>query len=67
MREHVAEMLATAQRERVVHLRAEPGAIAEILFSLGDGLAMRMLTEPERDFEATVQAGIACARALIAD
>jgi len=26
-----------------------------------------MLTEPERDFEATVQAGIACARALLAD
>ena len=51
MREHVAQMLATAQRERVVHLRAEPDAIAEILFSLGDGLAMRMLTEPERDFE----------------
>ncbi len=67
MRKHVAQMLATAQRERVVHLRAEPDAIAEILFSLGDGLAMRMLTEPERDFEATVQAGIACARALIAD
>ena len=67
MRAHVAQMLATAHRERVVHLRAEPDAIAEILFSLGDGLAMRMLTEPERDFEATVQAGIACARALIAD
>ncbi|HTZ65584.1 MAG TPA: TetR/AcrR family transcriptional regulator [Solirubrobacteraceae bacterium] len=67
MREHVAQMLATAQLERVVHLRAEPDAIAEILFSLGDGLAMRMLAEPGRDFEATVQAGIACVRALIAD
>ena len=67
MREHVAQMLATAQLERVVHLRAEPDAIAEILFSLGDGLAMRMLAEPARDFEATVQAGIACVRALIAD
>ncbi len=67
MREHVAQMLATAQSERVVLLRAEPDAIAEILFSLGDGLAMRMLTEPERDFEATVQAGIACVRTLIAD
>jgi AcrR family transcriptional regulator len=67
MRGHVAQMLATAQRERVVRLRAEPDAIAEILFSLADGVAMRMLAEPERDFEATVQAGIACVRALIAD
>jgi AcrR family transcriptional regulator len=67
MREHVAEMLATAQRDSVLHLRAEPDAVAEILFSLGDGFALRMLAEPERDFAATVQAGILCARALIAD
>jgi AcrR family transcriptional regulator len=67
MRDHVAEMLATAQRDGVLHLRAEPDAVAEILFSLGDGFALRMLAEPERDFAATVQAGILCARALIAD
>jgi AcrR family transcriptional regulator len=67
MRDHVAEMLATAQRDGVLHLRAEPDAVAEILFSLGDGFALRMLAEPERDFAATVQAGIRCARALIAD
>jgi len=67
MREHVAQMLATAQRDGVLHLRAEPDAVAEILFSLGDGFALRMLAEPDRDFAATVQAGILCARALIAD
>jgi AcrR family transcriptional regulator len=66
-REQVAGMLATAQREGVVRLRAEPDAVAEILFALADGFALRMLTEPERDFEATVAAGIACARALVAD
>ena len=66
-REQVADMLAIAQREGVVRLHAEPDAVAEILFSLGDGFALRMLTEPERDFEATVRAGIACARALLAD
>ena len=66
-REQVAGMLASAQREGVVKLHAEPDAVAEILFALGDGFALRMLTEPERDFEATVQAGIACARALLAD
>ncbi|HTR89721.1 MAG TPA: TetR/AcrR family transcriptional regulator, partial [Solirubrobacteraceae bacterium] len=67
MREHVAEMLATAQRDGVLHLRAEPDAVAEILFSIGDGFALRMLAEPDRDFAATVQAGILCARALMAD
>jgi AcrR family transcriptional regulator len=66
-REQVAEMLATAQREGVLRLHAEPEVVAEILFSLGDGFALRMLTEPDRDFTATVRAGIACARALLAD
>jgi AcrR family transcriptional regulator len=63
----LADMLALAQREGVVRLHAEPEAVAEILFALADGSALRMLTEPERDFEATVRAGIACARALLAD
>jgi AcrR family transcriptional regulator len=66
-REQVAGMLAVAQRERILHLHAEPEAVAEILFSLGDGLALRMLSEPDRDFTATVTAGIACARALVTD
>ena len=66
-REHVAGMLAAAQREGVLRLHAEPEAVAEVLFSLGDGFALRMLTEPERDFTATIHAGIACARALLTD
>jgi AcrR family transcriptional regulator len=67
MREQVAGMLTMAQSEGVLRLHAEPEAIAEILFSLGDGVALRMLTEPDRDFTATIHAGIECARALLAD
>jgi hypothetical protein len=66
-RERVAAMLTVAEREGILHLHAEPEAIAEVLYSLGDGLALRMLTEPDRDFTATVSAGIACARTLLTD
>ena len=66
-REQVAGMLAVGQREGILRLHAEPEAVAEILFSLADGFALRMLAEPDRDFTATVQAGIACARALLTD
>lgn len=66
-REQVSGMLAAAQREGVLRLHAEPEAVAEILFSLGDGFALRMLTEPRRDFSATIAAGIACARTLLTD
>jgi AcrR family transcriptional regulator len=66
-REQVAEMLAKAQREKILHLHAEPEAVAEVLFSIADGFALRMLTEPGRDFTPTMQAGIACARSLLTD
>ncbi len=66
-REQVATMLAAAQQAGVLRLHASPEAAADILFALTDGFAMRMLTEPDRDFTETVQAGILCARALMAD
>jgi len=66
-REQLAAMLGLAQREGIVRLHAEPESIAEVLFSLADGLALRMLSEPERDFSEAVRAGIACARALLTD
>jgi AcrR family transcriptional regulator len=67
MREQCAAMLAAAQRDGILHLHAAPEAVAEILFSLGDGFALRMLAEPDRDFTATVQAGIMAVRALLTD
>jgi AcrR family transcriptional regulator len=66
-REQVAGMLAAANREGVLRLHAEPEAVAEILFSLGDGFALRMLSEPQRDFGDTIAAGITCVRALLTD
>jgi AcrR family transcriptional regulator len=66
-REQVAGMLAAGQAEGVLRLHAEPEVVAEVLFSLGDGFALRMLSEPERDFSSTIRAGIECARALLTD
>jgi AcrR family transcriptional regulator len=66
-REQVTSMLTAADGEGILHLHAEPEAVAEILFSLADGFALRMLTEPERDFTPTIAAGIACVRSLLTD
>ena len=66
-RERLAGMLAAAQAEGVLQLHAEPDAVADILFSLGDGFSLRMIAEPERDFSETIRAGIECARSLVAD
>jgi AcrR family transcriptional regulator len=65
IREHVAGLLARKQEEGALHLRAEPGAVADVLFSLADGVSMRMLTETDHDFSDTIQAGVLAVRALL--
>ena len=66
-RAQVAQLLEAKQREGVIRLHDEPDAVATLLFVLADGVAMRMLIEPDRDFSSTVRAGITCARALLTD
>jgi len=66
-REHVAGLLAAKEDEGVLHLRAEPAAIVDVLLSLADGVTLRMLTDPEHDFTATVSACALAARALLDD
>ena len=67
VRTQVADLLRAKDDEGVLHLRADPGAVVDVIFSLGDGLAMRMLSEPDRDFMPTIQAGTMCVRMLLDD
>jgi len=39
--------------------------VIDVVFSMADGVAMRMLTERGRDFEPSVRAGVRAVRALI--
>ena len=64
-REHVADLLARKQAEGALHLRAEPEAVADVLFSLADGVCLRMLTETDHDFAQTLDAGVLAVRALL--
>ena len=65
-REHVAGLLAAKQAEGILKLKAGPEPVAEVLFGIADGLAMRMLGEPEREWGPTVEAGVMAVRALLA-
>lgn len=65
IRDHVAELLAAKEAEGVLRLEADPYAVTEVLFSLADGVAMRMLTEGDRDFGPTIAAGVIAVRALV--
>jgi AcrR family transcriptional regulator len=64
-REHVAVLLDEKQEAGVLRLHAPADAVADVLFSMADGVAMRMLTERGRDFGPSVTAGVHAVRALI--
>jgi len=64
-REKVGAVLADKQREGVLHLNASPDAVVDVLFSLGDGFAMRLRAEPDRDFGESIRAGVTAVRALL--
>ncbi len=65
IRTHVAVALSDKQSEGVLHLRGEPEAVADVLVSLGDGIALRMLAEPARDMTSTIDAAVRAVRALL--
>jgi AcrR family transcriptional regulator len=65
MREQLADILRDKQAEGAVRLAAEPDAVADVLFAMADGLAMRMLAEPRRDWSGAIAASVAAARPLI--
>ena len=65
-REQVAALLRAKEDEGVLRLAADPDAVVDVLFSLADGIWLRMLAE-ERDFGPTIAAGVQCVRALLVD
>jgi AcrR family transcriptional regulator len=65
-RSHVAEILEAKEREGVLSLRYDADAIVAYLFALADGFALQALSEPDRDISASLAAGAASARFLLA-
>jgi AcrR family transcriptional regulator len=64
-RDQLTDLLAAKRDEGVLHLAAEPGAIADVLFSIADGLALRMVAEPERDWSPAIAASMQAVRPLL--
>ena len=65
MRSHLAAVLADKQRAGVLRLGAEPEAVADVLFSLADGISIRALAEPERDMMPSIDAAVSAVRSLL--
>lgn len=64
-RDQLTSILEALREEGVLTLAAAPDAIADVLFSLADGLALRMVAEPERDWAPAIKAATQAIRPLI--
>jgi AcrR family transcriptional regulator len=65
VRAQVADILRAKEADGVVRLRGEPEAVASLLFALGDGLELQLVSDPGWDSSQTFAAGIATARFLL--
>jgi AcrR family transcriptional regulator len=64
-RAHVAEILRAKQAEGVIQPRFEVGAVVALLFALADGIALQLLSDPDRDHKDVIAAGTEAARHLL--
>ena len=65
-RGHVADILRAKQSEGVVAPKFEIDAVVALLFALADGIALQVLSDPERDHKDVIAAGTVAARHLLA-
>ena len=65
IRERVAEQLEAKRAEGVIAMGADAEAVVTVLLSLADGLALRMLADPDHDWGPTLAAAMWAARALL--
>ena len=65
-RGHVAEILRAKQSEGVIEPKFEIDAVVALLFALADGIALQLLSDPERDHADVIAAGTVAARHLLA-
>ncbi len=64
-REHLADSLREKQREGVVHLEADPESVASMLFALGDGFGIQVISDPDWDRDAAFALGVGIAGQLL--
>src|SRR5918995_3829450 len=66
-RDHVVEIFEAKQRDGALKLRFDANSVVGLLFALGDGIALQVLADPERDHAEVIAAGTVAARHLLTE
>jgi AcrR family transcriptional regulator len=65
-RAHVADILRVKQSEGVISPRFDIDGVVGLLFAMADGIALQVLSDPERDPKDVIAAGTEAARHILA-
>jgi AcrR family transcriptional regulator len=66
-REHLGSALRAKEEQGVVTLATDPETVASVLFALGDGLGLQMVSDPGWDRHAALELGARTARRLLGE
>jgi AcrR family transcriptional regulator len=64
-RAHLAESLRAKERDGVIRLQGDPDSVASMLFALGDGFGIQVISDPDWDRDAALGLGMQIARRLL--
>jgi AcrR family transcriptional regulator len=64
-RGHMAVALREKEREGAVTLQSDPEAVASMLFALGDGFGIQVISDPDWDRDAAFGLGVQLARQML--
>jgi AcrR family transcriptional regulator len=64
-RAHLAEALREKDKEGVISLQADAESVASVLFALGDGMGIQLISDPGFDSDPPLGLGMAVARRLL--
>jgi AcrR family transcriptional regulator len=64
-RSHLAEALRKKEQAGMVELQADAETVASVLFALGDGMGIQLITDPDWDGRPALELGAATARRLL--
>jgi AcrR family transcriptional regulator len=64
-RGRLADALVEKEGQGVVRLQGTPEAVASVLFALGDGMGLQLISDPDWDREAALELGSATAERLL--
>jgi AcrR family transcriptional regulator len=65
IRERVAAQLREKQEAGVIQLRGDPESVAAVIFAMGDGFELQLISDPDWDSSEALATGIHAARFLL--